>query len=161
MSNHNNKYLNTRCNEIITLFNKNYKLKLKSSKCISNQDFNINFIYIKLPKVKKLKIELNDFPIVHNLLGFIFFNLKNNIKIDASFNKSAFEILWLILDIINQSYDKFKNKQNINEYFKVYTDVVNFIQFGNYTFIIPDLNSQFQFKVKGYNFAKLTIKTIK
>ena len=160
-NNNTNKYLNVRCNEIITFFNKNYKTTLKSSNCLSKQDYNINFIYIKLPKVKKLKIELSNFPIVHSLLGYIFNNIKNNIKIDNSFNKPIFEILWIILDIINQSFDKFNNKQIIDDYFKVYTDVVNYIQFGNYTFIIPGINTQFKFKVKGFNLAHLTITNIK
>ena len=160
-NNNKNKYLSVRCNEIVNFFNKNYKTTLKSSNCLSNKDVNLNYIYIKLPKVKKHKIDLGDFPIVNGLLGYIFINIKNNIKIDATFNKPIFEILWIILDIINQSFDKFKNKQIIYNNIKVFTDVVNYIQFGNYTFIIPDLKKQFHFKVKGYDLAKLTIKNIK
>ena len=155
----NSNYIEKRCTDIVLFFNKYYKTKLKYNECIDIKKL-INNIIIKTPFNDKQNIEIANFPNLQILFTFIF-NTLLKININKNHCKKSFEILWIILDILNQSFLKYKKKsKDIGSILKIFTDVVNFIKFGNYIFIIKDLNYKFTFNVKGYDLAKLDLTKI-
>ena len=157
--NNNSNYIEKRCTDIVLFFNKYYKTKLKYNECIDNKKL-INNIIIKTPFNDQQNIEIKDFQNLQILFTFIF-NTLLKININKNHSKKSFEILWIILDIFNQSFLNYKKKsKDIGPILKIFTDVVNFIKFGNYIFIIKDLNYKFTFNVKGYDYAKLDLTKI-
>lgn len=135
-------------NNLNKLFQYIYKKNIPKSKRIDINELNIIF-----PHEKTKKFELKYLKNKKNLLSSILANINKHPFIDNTYNKFAFEILWIILTILLN--DKLSNR-NIFNNVTLINNIGNTIKFGKYIFSIPKYK-KYIFDVKGYNFAKLII----
>lgn len=144
-------YIHKR-NDIIKIFKTAYK-KTPTSK------IKFDKLSIKKPNSKTEIINVSDYKRLHDLLSSIFANINIKQFTQKRYNPYAFEILWLILDILNPKQKEiFKKRKDIFTNLKLYnSNVAALIKFGKYIFHIPKYK-YFIFDVKGYGLAQLTIK---
>lgn len=115
----------------------------------------INIIY---PHEKVKKYDIGYLKNKKNILSLIFANINQNPFNKPSYNQYAFEILWIILGVVEEDPTKSKKyrSKNVLVNVTVMNNLLNTIEFGKYIFNIPKYK-KFIFDVKGYNLAKLKI----
>ncbi len=139
--------------DLIKIFSLAYK-KTPSAKIKFDE------LRIKLPNMtREYTIKVKDYKNISQILYFLFANINKKPFTDKKYNPYTFELLWLILDTLENQPDrkaKFK-KRVLFSNLRLYSEnVLNLIQFGKYSFGIPKYK-KFVFDVKGYNQAQLTI----
>ena len=114
---------------------------------------------IKLPNQKKqFEIDIQYSKNKKKILSYLFANINNPLFTNKKPNSYAFELLWIILDVLEVD-EKIKAKLNKRELFgdiRLYSNLVDLVQFGKYEFAIPKYR-RFIFDVKGYGKTILTI----
>jgi len=162
MSDKSDKYHQSKCKDIVYLYSKAYNgNKLEYKDCIKKVNRKlINKIIIKIPNSNRITLNLDEFPNIQKTASFLLYNL--DVKIfKKNYNSYAFDILWLLLDIFEQNKEKSKklNKKDLFTDIVLFSDIIDYIQFGNYIFTIPG-EYKVIFNVKGFNLAKLTLKKL-
>jgi ADP-glucose pyrophosphorylase len=132
-------------NKLNRLFMHLYKTKPSSRLNIQE----LNVIY---PRHRVKKLDIKYLKNIKSILDYYFANIDRKPFINPNYNFYAFEILWILLTILNKKIPQkplFSNASKIKE-------VGNNILNGRYVFTIPKYK-QYIFDVKDYNLAKLKV----
>ena len=132
--------MKVNCNNLVKFFNKayeDYKNKnINKTSCLKKVHFyETKQLEIKIPDEPIITININEDNEIYKPLGFILSNLDNKKFLKKKENEEAFEVLELLLNIINfnELEEKKKDKKllgNIN----VSKDIVKIMKFGDYIF---------------------------
>lgn len=143
--------------EIMEKIGKMFEIAYKKKPHISRR-INFNEIHITTPSQRVRKINIKYLKNISKLLSYLFANIDKKPFTDKKANPYAFEVLWIILSILEEN----NLKRNAMKKKGLFTDVTlienvgNSIEFGRYVITIPKYK-QYIFNVKGYNLATLTI----
>ena len=154
MRNVSNRYATETFDNLKVLFNYVYKKAPSPKKRV-----NINKFGIKFPSTKTIYIDINDFKNIRKIFSFLFANIDKKPFIDKNYNRYAFELLWIILEVLEQDpyrTEKFRKKDLFADE-RLYPNIADLIQFGKYVFTIPKYK-RFTFDVQGFGLAKLTVQ---
>lgn len=119
----------------------------------------INKINVKIPGMNKIReVDVTYLKNTKELLSYIFANINRKPFINEKRNIYAFEILWLLLSILDEDTNKLEKMRSKDLFTNVTLNknTINLMQFGKYEFIIPKVY-KYEFDVSGYNLAKLRI----
>lgn len=126
-----------------------------------NPTSKIKFDYLTLKKLdnKTESYKISDYKNTRDLLYYLFANINKKPFINSKYNPYAFEILWIILDVLNIEKNKndiFKKKNIFVDIEQYSREVINLIKPGKYIINIPKYK-KYVFDVKNKGLAKLSI----
>ena len=150
-----------RCKNIVSIINNIYDREIMvEDDCLNgNHKYKAKHIKIKLPERKEFMIELEEESLIYNSLSFVLSNINNKKFKSVKPNKYAFNILILILGIIEdyRIIDTRENK-NIISNDEIVKKIIPFIDLDK-KYIISIVNKiEYEFHVKGNQLCIMKVK---
>ena len=152
-----------KCKNIVNILNNLYnseKILLEEDCLKKNHKYKPYNLKIKLPDKYLLELKLKKTDSIFNKLAFVFSNIDNKNFKNKKENEHAFNLLILILAII----DDYRLASNMNSEIindkSIINDMIPFIKMDKYyKFILPH-NIEYKFKVSGFKLAVMKSKKL-